>query len=286
MLRAVISGPTNASDRNARQDAEEPRGRRGVKPEDASRWVFNRIADAYAARPEYPKELIDELAALSPSNGRIGDIGAGTGNVALPLAQRGFDVVAVEPARAMLSRLRATAAERGLSVRTMHAAAEAMPLEDEHLHLAVVADALHFLDLERISRELFRVLVRRGALAIVTVEFGDTPYMQSVARIIEEASQRRPRPASAAVAALSALARVPFRPPRVFRDETHMDTETLERVLRSLSFVGPAMNSERFAAFRRRILALGDRPVWTRRITLHAGRKALRARPPDGARDR
>jgi ubiquinone/menaquinone biosynthesis C-methylase UbiE len=238
------------------------------------------VADVYAARPAYPGALIDALAALLPANGRVGDIGAGTGNLALPLAERSFDVVAVEPAESMLGRLQAGARQRGLALRSFHATAEALPLAASSLDLAVVADALHFFNVELAGSELFRVLVRRGWLAVVTVEFGATPYMQQVARVIEEESQRRLRQTGAGVAQLCAVARAPLRVVRHFDDETEMDTATLERMLRSISFVGPAMNEARFAKFRERILALDERPVWTRRFTLHAGRKALRARAP------
>jgi ubiquinone/menaquinone biosynthesis C-methylase UbiE len=260
-------------------------GRRGVRPEETSRWVFNRIAvaDVYAARPAYPAALIDALAELSPANGRIGDIGAGTGNLALPLAERSFDVVAVEPAESMLDRLRHDARDRDLALTAFHATAEALPLEASSLDLAVVADALHFFNVELAGSELYRVLRRRGWLAVVTVEFGDTPYMQAVARVIEEESQRRPRQIGGGVAQLCALARAPVRVVRRFDDATEMDIGTLERMLRSISFVGPAMNEARFARFRERILALDQRPVWTRTFTLHAGRKALRARGPGSA---
>ena len=261
-------------------ETDSRRGRRGVRPEDTSRWVFNRVAEVYPARPAYPTALVDALADLAPPNGRVGDIGAGTGHLSIPLAERGHEVIAVEPAEAMLARLSAAALARGARVRSRHAVAEALPLETSSLDLAVVSDALHFLNVELAASELFRVLVRRGALAVVTVDYGDTPYMRDVARIVEEESQRRPRQAAAAVAQLFTLARVPSRNAREFHDETEMDAATLERVLRSISFVGPAMNTERFARFRARVLALDARPVWSRTITLHAGRKALRARAP------
>ena len=81
-------------------------GRRKVGLDDPTRWVFNRMADVYDARPAYPLGLIDALAELA--TGRlVGDLGAGIGHVALPLAQRGFDVIAIEPAQTMLDRLRA-----------------------------------------------------------------------------------------------------------------------------------------------------------------------------------
>ena len=82
------------------------------------------MADVYDARPAYPVELIDALAELAAGHGRrVVDLGSGIGHVALPLAQRGFAVTAVEPAQAMLDRLRAEAHKRRLSVEAVHATA-------------------------------------------------------------------------------------------------------------------------------------------------------------------
>ena len=77
-------------------------GRRGVGVEDGDRWVFNRLADDYRARPGYPAALVDRLHALAGGAGTVVDLGAGTGLLALPLAGRGLAVRAVEPASAML----------------------------------------------------------------------------------------------------------------------------------------------------------------------------------------
>ena len=156
-------------------------GRRKVGLHDPTRWVFNRMADVYDARPAYPPALIDALSELAATRGgRVGDLGAGIGHVALPVAERGFEVVAIEPAQAMLDRLRAEARSRRLSIRAIHATAEALPLDDASLDLAVVADALHFLDAELIAHEIARVLAPKGALAVVTCELGKTPFMQSL----------------------------------------------------------------------------------------------------------
>src|SRR5436190_16865341 len=103
-------------------------GRRKVSLDQTSRWVFNRMAEFYAARPPYPAALVDALAELAgPVGSRVGDLGAGVGHLALPLAARGFDVVAIEAAQAMLEQLRAAAAERGLALRALHAAGEQVP---------------------------------------------------------------------------------------------------------------------------------------------------------------
>jgi ubiquinone/menaquinone biosynthesis C-methylase UbiE len=249
-------------------------GRRKVGLHEPTRWVFNRMADVYDARPAYPRALIDAIAALATGHGRrIGDLGAGIGHVALPLAERGFDVVAVEPARAMLERLQAAARERHLPVRAIHATAEATTLADASLDLAVVADALHFLDAELVAVELARVLAKDGALALVTCELGKTPFMTSLVRLIEEAVPRRPRPLTGNIVHVAAITEVRFTRARYFHDETPVDGETLERILRSISFIGPAMNPARFAAFRARVHALPGPPAWARTFTLRAGRR-------------
>jgi ubiquinone/menaquinone biosynthesis C-methylase UbiE len=250
-------------------------GRRKVGLHDPTRWVFNRMADVYDARPAYPLALIDALAELANAHHRrVGDLGAGIGHVALPLAQRGFDVVAIEPAQAMLDRLRAEARKRRLSIRAMHATAEALPLDGASLDLAVVADALHFLDAELIAREIARVLSPKGALAVVTCELGKTPFMQSLVEIIEAAVPRRPRNLDHSIVQISAITGIRFAQTRQLRDETPVDSHTLERILRSISFIGPAMNPARFAAFRARVQALPGRPAWARTFTLRAGRRA------------
>ncbi|HZL19814.1 MAG TPA: class I SAM-dependent methyltransferase [Polyangia bacterium] len=250
-------------------------GRRKVGLDDPSRWVFNRMAEFYDARPAYPRALIDALAELAgPAGSRIGDLGAGVGHLALPLAARGFEVVAIEAAHEMLDRLRATAEAQGTPVRTVHAAVEALPLEPGSLDLAVIADALHFMDAELTARQIARVLAPDGALALVTCGFAPTPFMQGVVRVMEEAAPRRPRELTRPIVHLSALTGIALTDEQRFTDETPIDHPTLERILRSISFIGPAMNPPRFAAFRERVHALPEAPVWARTFLLRSGRRA------------
>lgn len=251
-------------------------GRRKVGLQDPTRWVFNRMADVYDARPAYPDALVDALAELAAATGgAIGDLGAGIGHLSLPLAARGFEVVAVEPAAAMLDKLRAAAATRGLPVRALHASAEALPLPKASLGLAVVSDALHFMDAELAGGEIARVLVRGGALAIITCELTPTPFMQGVLNVIHGAVPRRPRDLSRALVHVSSVTRVPLTVEQRFDDQTPVDRATLDAILRSISFIGPAMHAARFAAFRERIHALPDPPVWARTFVLRAGRRPL-----------
>ncbi|MBN2192007.1 MAG: class I SAM-dependent methyltransferase [Polyangiaceae bacterium] len=255
------------------------RQRRQVRVEDDAAWVFNEMAAAYDARPSYPETLIGAIAALAPPAGRVLELGAGIGHLALPLAERGFDVVAIEPARAMLERLRLAAVERGIALRAVHAAAESLPFVEPAFDLSIIADAMHFVDAELVARELHRVLVPGGVLAIVTCEFAQTPFMDGVRRLLEAASDRRPRDVGQGIRLLATLADVRLTPPRHFHDQTPVTPATLERILRSFSFVGPAMNPERLGAFCARLHALSAAPTWARSFTLHAGLRRRRFLP-------
>jgi SAM-dependent methyltransferase len=249
-------------------------GRRKVTLEEASGWVFNRMADVYHARPPYPAPLVEAVAELAGGMGaRVADLGAGIGHLTLPLAERGLLLTAIEPARAMLDRLAQASAARGLSVRALHATAEALPLEDRSCDLVLIADALHFLDAELTGRQVARVLTARGALAIITCQLADTPFMRALKRAMEDAAPRRPRDIRLLARQLSAVASVPLTERRCFADAIPVDEPLLEQILRSISYIGPAMSRERFAAFRSRVFAIAEPPVWSRTFTLESGRR-------------
>lgn len=249
------------------------RKRRHIGLADPTAWIFNRMAHVYDARPPYPAALVEAVSALAPGR-RIADLGAGIGHLALPLAERGFEVVAVDPAEAMLEVLRGSAQARKLTVTTLHAMAEALPFEAARFDLVLIADALHFIDHERAATEIRRVLAPRGALALVTSTFAPTPFMTGLTTLLEETAPRRPRAVAAARQQLASLARVSLSDVAHFTDETELDYETLERLLGSVSFIGPALNPERFATFRARLQALPGPWVWARAFTLHSGRRS------------
>jgi SAM-dependent methyltransferase len=61
------------------------------------RRTFETVAGLYdLVRPTYPIELIDDLALAIESGGRVLEIGPGTGQATRALAERGFEIVAVE----------------------------------------------------------------------------------------------------------------------------------------------------------------------------------------------
>src|SRR5690348_2105073 len=63
------------------------------------RQTFDQYAQLYdEARPGYPETLFDDIVSLSgiPAQGRILEIGCGTGKATVPMARRGYHILAIE----------------------------------------------------------------------------------------------------------------------------------------------------------------------------------------------
>ncbi|MEY4578226.1 MAG: hypothetical protein RL701_2929 [Pseudomonadota bacterium] len=249
-------------------------GRRTVSPEQAERWIYNRMADAYSARPAYPAALIEhvlQLLTLTPA--AVVDIGAGIGHLSVPLAKAGHHVHAVEPAQLMLGALAARAAAERVQLELVHAAAEELPLPAASADLLLVADAVHFLAAKRAGQEFDRVLRRPGVLAFVQVEFGASRFMQALAQLMREAAPRRPKAVSGVMTEIAALCGITLALQTSLESVCEVDGAQLETILRSISFIGPAMSAARFDAFRERVQAIVEPPVWHTTLHLYAGRR-------------
>jgi SAM-dependent methyltransferase len=123
---------------------------------------FGSAAAAYErGRPSYPPEAIDWL--LPRGARQVLDLGAGTGKLTTRLAERGLDVVAVDPIPDMLEVLRASLPE----TRALLGTAEEIPLEDNSVDAVLVAQAWHWVDPERAIPEVARVLRPGGRLGLV-----------------------------------------------------------------------------------------------------------------------
>jgi SAM-dependent methyltransferase len=239
--------------------------------------VFNRLAADYRHRPGYPPALTARLLALAGGPGaRVADLGAGSGHLALPLARAGARVHAVEPARAMLDLLAAGAA--GLAVTPVHAAAEETGLEPGAFDLAVLADALQWVDPERGGREVARLLAPGGALAVVVPSLADTPFLRALRERLAAANPKaRPRPPP--VALLFGVAGLPPPAAERLEDEVLLDDAALAAVVRSLSYAGPALGAaalERLVEDARALARAHGGAVWRREIALHVARRTGR----------
>ena len=243
--------------------------------EDGS-WVFNRLAEDYRARPGYPPGLVDRLAEVSGGRGTVvADLGAGTGLLALPLADRGLRVVAVEPSRAMLAILREEAARR--AVEAVQAPAERTGLPRSSAGAAVVADALQWIEPALGGLEVARVVADGGVVAVVAARLCGHGFAAAVSALVAEANPKaRPRPA-ARLGQFFRAAGVARWEEETFRQEEPLSPPRLDAVLRSLSLVGPALGPDRLArllAEARGLAEVHGGAVWARDLTLSFGRRS------------
>jgi SAM-dependent methyltransferase len=248
--------------------------RRDVSVNDRERWVFNRLAEDYRARPGYPPAVVDRLVALAGGPGRrAADLGAGTGLLTLPLGRAGLAVTAVEPAGAMLERLAEEAA--GLAVQPVHATAEATGLPSGAFDLVLLADALQWIDPARGAREAGRLLAPGGVLAVVDPRPAATPFMTALGERIAAANfKARPRPLPLDLFFSTAVGAPPVR--EKVEDTQVLDDARLDAVLRSISYVGPAIGPAPLAALLADARALARAhggAAWARTIEVAWGRR-------------
>ncbi|WP_136519525.1 class I SAM-dependent methyltransferase [Cellulomonas telluris] len=155
---------------------------------------FDAHADVYErARPPYPPALwerLRELGLLAPGV-RVVELGAGTGQATGPLVDAGTVVTAVEPGPALAERL----ARRLPSVTAVVGTAEEVPLPAAAFDLAVVATAVHWLDLGVVLPAVHRALVPGGHLLVWRTAFGDPDVpVTAFRRTVAEITGRRPGP--------------------------------------------------------------------------------------------
>lgn len=120
---------------------------------------FGGAARSYDAhRPRYPDQLVDDLLALGAH--RILDVGAGTGIASQQLAERGVDVIAVEPD----ARMAAVAREKG--IQTEIDTFETWDPAGRTFDLVVFASSFHWVD-PNVAFPKVREILRDGGKLVL-----------------------------------------------------------------------------------------------------------------------
>ena len=122
---------------------------------------FGSVAAHYASsRPTYPATLFDWLAAQCSSRDVAWDCGAGSGQASLELTKYFNHVVATDASDAQIAQ--ATAHPR-ITYRV--APAENSRIQTQSADIVIVAQALHWFDLNQFYAEATRVLKPDGVIA-------------------------------------------------------------------------------------------------------------------------
>jgi SAM-dependent methyltransferase len=137
------------------------------------RTTFDAVADDYdRVRPSYPEQVFGDLvdlAGLSPG-ARLLEIGCGTGRATIPLAQRGFNVVAVELGEHLAALARRRLADFP-TVDVVRATFEEWePAEAADFDAVVSFAAFHWIDPDVRYAKAARLLKADGALAVFELQ--------------------------------------------------------------------------------------------------------------------
>jgi SAM-dependent methyltransferase len=169
--------------------------------DDARRTSFDEEAELYdRARPSYAEAVVDEVITQSriPPEGRILEVGAGTGKATVLFARRGYSMVALEPGANLAKVLRRNVAAF-LNVATDLSTFEAWRGADGTFDLVVSAQAFHWVDPGLRYRKAAAALRPGGALALIRNEqFDLVPSLRAeldaaYARAFPFAAEQGPR---------------------------------------------------------------------------------------------
>lgn len=123
---------------------------------------FDRIAAGY----RHDAQAFVERLRLARGE-RVLDLACGTGNLALPAARAGAEVLGLDLAPQLLETARQRAAQEQLSIRFEEGNAEALPLEDGSIQTLVSMFGVMFAPRpERAAAELLRVVRPGGRIAL------------------------------------------------------------------------------------------------------------------------
>lgn len=137
---------------------------------------FSFIAPLYA-RVTYSKaDVMREVAAL-PVQGRLLDVGGGTGRVASAIREWVDEIVIADESFGMLSRAprsapstrfrQAQPASSGRRLLPVCGVSESLPFADDFFERVIMVDVLHHVaDHSQTAREMFRVLKPGGLLVV------------------------------------------------------------------------------------------------------------------------
>jgi SAM-dependent methyltransferase len=221
-------------------------------------------ADVYErGRPDYPAAAVDAIVERCGLRaGRtVLDLAAGTGKLTRLLVPSGANVIAVEPLREMRAELE----RRVPGVLVLGGTAERIPLTESFVDAVTVAQAFHWFNAEEALREIHRVLLPGGGLALLwNARDERDPLQAALSEIIDPLEGGTPRRSGRDWKTLLAESGLFERTERLLFEHVQETDEqgVVERVT-SISFIAAAPDDVKADVERRvRTVAAGlPRPI-------------------------
>lgn len=165
---------------------------RHLGPDYGSQWQDEGVARVYPYRPPYADETFDLLAGLLPEGAppAVLDVGAGTGDLARPLARRFERVDAVEPSHAMVKIGRRQDGGKAANLRWIGAPIESATLGGPY-GLAVAGESIHWTNWDVAFPAIAGALAPGAVLAILQRRVARMPWTDALGLLIARYSTNR-----------------------------------------------------------------------------------------------
>jgi SAM-dependent methyltransferase len=163
------------------------------------RTTFEQVPELYdRARPQYPPQIFDDLVELAelPAKARIAEIGCGTGQATLPLAERGFVITCIELGEELAAVARRNLAEFS-NVNVITANFENWQPEHSEFDAVVAFTAMHWIRPDLRYTKTAALLREHGRIAVVSTQHvlprGGDPFFVEVQEDYEAVVPDDPR---------------------------------------------------------------------------------------------
>ena len=141
------------------------------------RTIFDQSARDYdEVRPGYPEELMEDIIRISdiPKEGKIFEIGCGTGQATIPFAKRGYSMLCLDIGKELVALARENCRQYP-NIQIQNMSFEDWKPEANYFDLVMSATAFHWIPPEIGYPKAARVLKNTGYIAIFW-NFHPTPY--------------------------------------------------------------------------------------------------------------
>jgi SAM-dependent methyltransferase len=162
-----------------------------LSPQFAEQYLDEGVAHAYPSRPPYPAGVFDVLVdLLDPTTPDVLDAGAGTGDIARPLAARVRRVDALDPSEAMTSVGKALPGGDRPNLRWIRGSGETGPLTPPY-GLVTMGQSLAWMEWTVVLPRWKTVMTPVARVALVERRNDDAGWWSSIRPIVPRYSTNR-----------------------------------------------------------------------------------------------